>query len=175
MHFTAQVQVLHSTAKFANKIQRLTSWLINALYVPSFVLPCPVTHFYSTTVGPPPPPIDFVEQNSFVAPINPVASGLVQLTPTSEQFLKQILAFVAVLVITATVSARSFPFTVVAPWFRRSRTGGFNSQEQEGNLRQGASSFNSHRVLILHVPPCRPFPVLQCRLLWLLRGLLGPF
>jgi hypothetical protein len=38
-----------------------------------------------------------------------VASGLAQLTPISEQFVKKILAFVAVLV-TAAVSARSSPF-----------------------------------------------------------------
>jgi hypothetical protein len=43
-----------------------------------------------------PTPIDFVEQNPFVVITNPVASGLVQLTSTFEQFVKQILALVAI-------------------------------------------------------------------------------
>jgi hypothetical protein len=57
----------------------------------------------------PTPTNDFVEQDSFVVPTSPVASGLLQPTPVFEQFAKQILAFVAVLVITAAVFARSSP------------------------------------------------------------------
>jgi hypothetical protein len=64
-------------------MQRFISWLINALCVPSFVLPCPVTRFYDRRILPLPTPIDFVEQNSFVVLINPVASALIQLTPIS--------------------------------------------------------------------------------------------
>jgi hypothetical protein len=53
-----------------------------------------------------PIPIDFVEQNPAAVTTNPVASGLVQLTPIFEHFLKQILALFAA----ATVSARRFSF-----------------------------------------------------------------
>ena len=54
-------------------------------------------------------PIGFVEQGSFKVPISPVASDLVlvQLTPVFKQFVKQIRAFVAALVIA--VSARRSP------------------------------------------------------------------
>jgi hypothetical protein len=58
-----------------------------------------------------PIPIDFVEQtNPFAVTINPVASGLVQLTPIFKQFVKQILALFAILITASTVSARRFSF-----------------------------------------------------------------
>jgi hypothetical protein len=43
-----------------------------------------------------PTPIDLAEQGPFAVIINPVASGLVQLTPVFDQFVKQALAFVAI-------------------------------------------------------------------------------
>jgi hypothetical protein len=58
-----------------------------------------------------------------------VASGIVQLTPIFKRFVKQVLAFVAVLVITAAVSTQSPPFVFASsahsllllflfcPWF----------------------------------------------------------
>ena len=39
-------------------MQRFISWLINALCVPSFVLPCPVTRFYDRRILPLPTPTD---------------------------------------------------------------------------------------------------------------------
>jgi hypothetical protein len=70
----------------------------------------PVTHFHNRRILILPTPIDFVEQSPFAVTINPVASDLLQLTPIFEQFMKQILALVAILIIAATVSARKSSF-----------------------------------------------------------------
>ena len=129
--------------------QCFTDWLINALCVPRFVLLYSATHFYNRRILPLLTPIDFVEQNPFAVTIKPVASGLVKPTPISEKCVKQILALVAILVITAAVSARRFPFAFATsayslsfwfwfwPWLRRSRTGGLNSHRG----RNGVDAF----------------------------------
>jgi hypothetical protein len=86
-------------------------------------------------------------QNPFAVLTNPVVSDLVQLTPIFEQFVKKILALVAILVIAAAVSARRSP-SLSLPARTRFRFGfGFGrglaeqdgrfqfSQGQEQNLR----------------------------------------
>ena len=72
-------------------------WLITALCIPGFVLLYPATYFYNRRIPLLPTPIDFVEQNPFAVIFNLVASDLLQLTPVFEQFVKQILALVAIL------------------------------------------------------------------------------
>jgi hypothetical protein len=78
-----------------------------------FLASYPATHFYNRRA--PlllPTPIDFVEQDPFAVITSPVASGPVQPTPIpiSELPVKQFLALVAILITTATVSARRFLF-----------------------------------------------------------------
>jgi hypothetical protein len=70
----------------------------------------PRTSIYGRRILLLPTPIDVVEPSPFAVITNPVASGLVQLTPAFEQFARHVPALVAYLITTAAVSARGFPF-----------------------------------------------------------------